>query len=259
MASHWRGAVGTSARSFGVWSRLMRGAAMGLWVLGATAPVSAAARPDATLYTSYFMDDSTFTGVTWIVCGSTQQSEGCFDSGSLGPFGKIGGMLEGYPFVDAATSTVTRHVYIVDVASGGGAGVTLYVYKKTDVVSSSFDTTTFTLVKTLDLPITGGSSAKTSMAANGKFLFVGTDQSSEAVEIQKSNYAITQWGGFSPPMNISTITTDSYGYVTMTFSGGGFTGNIQVGPDGLSRGDGGGAWFMLDTMQGFLPSPAVLP
>lgn len=233
--------------------------AMGLCVLGSTVPVSAAARPDATLYTSYFMNDSTFTGVSWVVCGSTQQSEGCYDSGDLGPFGRIGGMLEGNASVDLATSTVTRLVYIVDVAPGGGAGVTLYVYRKTDVVSSSFDTTTFTLVKRLNLPITGGSSAITSMAANAKFLFVGTDQSPEAIEIQKSNYAITQWGGFSPPMNISTITADSYGYVTMTFSGNGFTGNIQVGPDGLSRGDGGGAWFMLDTLQGFLPSPTVLP
>jgi len=60
-------------------------------------------------------------------------------------------------------------------------------------------------------------------------------------------------------MSISTITADSYGFVTTTFAGHGFTGKTQVGPDGLDRGDGDGAWLLLDTMQGFLPSQTVPP
>jgi len=111
-------------------------------------PAAAAAStppPDADLYTSYFFGTG-YQNVTWVVCGSTQQTEGCYDSGDLGPFGQVGAMIESNPAIDLTTNTVTRLVYVVDIASGsGGNGVELYVYKKTDVVSSTFDTTTVTL------------------------------------------------------------------------------------------------------------------
>ena len=55
--------------------------------------LTAAAPIDATLFTSYFFD-STHTSLTWIVCGSTANTNGCYSSGGLGPFGKVGTMLE---------------------------------------------------------------------------------------------------------------------------------------------------------------------
>lgn len=203
--------------------------------------------PDAGLYTSYFFD-SGFQNLTWIVCGSTQQSEGCFDSGSLGPFGNVGAMLESDPIVNA--NTVTRAIYIVDSNSNGG--VQLYVYKKTDVVTASFDTTTVTLIKNIPLPLSGGSTVSCSMAANKQFLFIGTNQSPQAVEVQKSNLRVSSIGGFSPPVNVTSITSNSYGYVTVTFGGftGGESGFYQFAPNGEGVGDGGGAWFMLDTALG---------
>ena len=229
-----------------------------------TLPASASTPIDETLYTSYFFDGG-FQNVSWVVCGSTQQTEGCYSSGRLGSFGKVGAMLEGNPTTDLATNTVTRSVYVVDVAAGtGGTGVTLYVYRKKDVISATYDTTTVTLAHTLDLPaLTGGSTAICSLAGTSGYLFIGTNQSPNALSIQKSNLAIFEYGSFSPPINVTSITADKYGYVTITY--GGFTsgdnGFITIGPDGKTRGDGGGAWFMVDTQTAVSTSalPAAAP
>jgi hypothetical protein len=221
--------------------------------------------PDATLFTTYSLDSLDQT-VSWIVCGSTASSSGCFASGSLGPFGRAGALLEGNPSVNLKTNTVTRAIYVVDIASGvGGNGVVLYVYKKTDAVSSSFDTVTVTLSKTVTLPLTGGSTALCSIAANNGFLFIGTDQSPQAVRVQKSNFTLTTVGGFSPPINVTAITADKYGYVTVTqghFSGG-ESGFSVFGPNGALQEDGGGADFMLNTVTAVstttLPKSSVNP
>jgi len=237
-------------------SRTLLGMMVFVMILSTAGLLVAQTQPDSTLFTTYTIN-SPHTSLTWIVCGSTLQTSGCFAAGSLGPFGKIGAVLEGNQFANLKTSTVARYIYVVDVASGTSlAGVTLYVYKKTDVVSSTFDTVTVTLVKTLSLPLTGGTTALTSMAANNNCLFVGTDQGPNALRIQKSNYAITDFGGFSPPINVSAITSDKYGYVTITYGdfAGPNNGFIVVGPDGNTREDGGGAPFMLTTDQAILPS-----
>lgn len=224
--------------------------AIGL-LAAATVALPAAANPDSKLYTSYFFD-STYTNVYWVVCGATQYTGGCFGSGSIGPFGEAGNLIEGLPVVNTRTGTVTRDIYVVDEAVNGGTAVQLDVYKKTDVVTSSDDTVTVTFVKSVTLPLTGGTNAKTYMAADYGFLFIGTDQSPFAVRVQKSNLAVTQIGGFSPPVNVSSITSDQYGYVTVTFGGitGGNNGIYQYNPQGIFVGDGGGAEFMLSTSNG---------
>ncbi len=94
------------------------------------------------------------------------------------------------------------------------------------------------------------------MAANNKFLFIGTNQTPNGLEVQKVTFAITEIGGFSPPINVTAITADKYGYVTLTFGSfsGGENGFVVIGPDGFGREDGGGASFMLNTVQAILPS-----
>ena len=211
-----------------------------------------AAPIDSTLYTSYFFG-SGYQTLTLIVCGSTAQSSGCYGSASLGPFGKVGAMIEGNPSYNLTTNTVTRRIYVVDIGTGSsGTDVTLYVYKKTDTITSSSDTVSVSLQTTVSLPLTGGSAAVCSMAANSGYLFIGTNQSPQGVRVQKSNLAVTTVGGFSPPINVTSITSNKYGYVTVTF--GGFTsgedGFYTFGPNGQSEGDGGGAWFMLSTDSG---------
>jgi hypothetical protein len=208
-----------------------------------TAPPGA---PDAGLYTTYTAYTSS-GGITlnFSVCGSTQQSSGCYGGGSIGPFVAVSAMLEGAPTI--AGNVVTRAIYVVD--SANVAGVTLYVYKKTDTVSASYDTTTVTLAHTVSLPLVGGTSVKTYMAGNNAFLFIGTSQSTQAVRVNKNSLATASVGGFSPPANVSAIAADGYGNVTLTQGNGFYT----YGPNGSLQEDGGGADFMVDTVQGIVP------
>lgn len=108
---------------------------------------------DAGLYTSYFFNNG-FETVNWVACGSTQESEGCYSSGSLGPFGNVGALLEGTPKTKG--NTVTRDLYIVDVGTGTGVtSINLYVYTKVDTITSSYDSVTVSLTKTVSLPLVG--------------------------------------------------------------------------------------------------------
>jgi hypothetical protein len=215
-----------------------------------------AAPIDATLYTTYSIDTA-HTNVTWVVCGSLPGSSGCYGAGSIGPFGKVGALLEGNPKTDLVANTVTRAIYVVDIASGTNQNeVVLDVYTKVDTITPDFDTVTVTLSQTISLPLVGGTSAQTSMAANKQFLFIGTTRSPQGVEINKRTFSVTQVGGFSPPINVSAITADQYGYVTMSFGSfnGGSNGFYVFGPDGSVQEDGGGSEFMLNTVQAVLPS-----
>ena len=80
-----------------------------VWLLSVSLPARAAA-PDSTLFTTYTISTG-HTSLTWTVCGSTQQTEGCYGSGPLEPFGKIGALLESKASVNLATNTVTRLIY----------------------------------------------------------------------------------------------------------------------------------------------------
>jgi hypothetical protein len=228
-------------------------ASLGLAISALFPTVSAAqtSAPDSGLYTTYSFDAG-YTSAYLSVCGSTQESEGCYGGATLGPFSQAGALIEGNPSVNAATGVVTRHIYVVDQAASGGTGVTLYDYIKTDSVSASFDTVKVVLSNTVSLPLTGGSSAKTYLAADNNCLFIGTNQSSFALKVQKSDLSFTQVGGFSPPINVSSITSDAYGFVTVTFGGitGGFNGFYVFGPGGALSEDGGGADFMVSNANG---------
>ena len=227
-----------------------------LLAVSVSVPAAASAPIDATLYTTYSLNGTT---VDLTVCGSTQDSSGCYGTGTLGPFGRLGALIEGNPATNLTTNTVTRYIYALDIAAGTKSdGVDLYVYKKTDVITSTFDTVTVTLFKRVSLPLTGSTTASASMAANPKFLFIGTNQSTQAVRVQKSNLAIVQLGGFLPPIPVTAITADQYGYVTVTFGEFfGFdvdNGTNVYGPDGSLGQSGGGASFMLNTSQAALPT-----
>jgi hypothetical protein len=227
-----------------------------LWTLTVAVPASASAPPDATLYTTYQTNGAT---VDLTVCGSTQQSSGCYGGGILGPFVRLGALIEGNPSVNLSTNTVTRYIYALDVAAGTNSdGVDLYIYKKTDVITATFDNVTVSLFKTVSLPLPGGSSVSASMAANAKFLFIGTNRGAHSVSVQKSNFAIVESGAFSPPIPVTAITADQYGYVTVTFGKfSGFdvnNGSVVYGPDGSVQQSGGGASFTLNTNQAVLPT-----
>ncbi len=223
--------------------------------------VPAAAPIDATLYTRYNVDPA-HTNIGWNVCGSLPGSSGCYGSGSLGPFGRIGAMLEGEPKTDRHANTVTRAIYVLDSASGPNQNeVVLYVYTKVDTITTDSDTVTVTLSQTISLPLVGdplSSGALPFMAANQQFLFLGTDQSPQAVELDKRTFSITQLGGFTPSINVFAILVNQYGYATLSFGnfrGGGNKAFIVAGPDGSDEEEGDETQFMLDTVMGLLLRP----
>lgn len=210
---------------------------------------------DSTLFTTYTMN-ATRTNLTWYVCGSIPGlSSGCYGSGFLGPFHKIGAMIEGLPSQNLTTGTVTRYIYILDENYASGPnGVALYVYKKVDTIVAGSDTITVTLLKTVILPLTGGSSTVSSMAANQKFLYVGTNQDSLAVQLKKSTFAIYQYAEIGTA-TVESITADHYGFVTTTWiTSSGSTAFIVMDPNGLAQEGGGGSEFMLNTFQAVRPT-----
>ena len=130
---------------------------------------------------------------------------------------------------------------MLDVANGtSGTGVALYVYRKTDTISPSFDTVVVTLTNTIVLPLTGGSNTHAYMAANAGFLIIGTDQSGVIAKVARSKFIVTSFSPFSS--NISAITSNKYGYVTVAFgtSGTGSAANIILGPNGATVSDEAG-------------------
>ena len=210
-----------------------------------------AAAIDSTLFTTYTLPAG--NRIDWVVCGSLPGTSGCYGSGSLGPFGRIGAMIEGLPSQNLKAGAVTRYIYIVDVGYGsGGNEVALYVYKKVDAINGGNDTVSSSLFKTVVLPLTGGTATVASMGANTKFLFIGTNQDQLAVQLQKSNFAITQFSEVSGPYNVTSITADQYGFVTVTWGKG--AGFEVIDKNGLPQSGGGGDSFMLNTSVATVPS-----
>ena len=126
--------------------------------------------------------------------------------------------MEGEPTTNRIANTVTRAIYVLDSASGPNQNeVVLYVYTKVDTITTDSDTVTVTLSQTISLPLVGGTSAMTpQMAANKQFLFIGTDQSPQAVVLDKRTFSVTQLGG-SSSSNVFGIFANQYGYVTLSF------------------------------------------
>jgi hypothetical protein len=194
------------------------------------------------LFTTYQVN-SNDTTISWVTCGATQQASGCFDSGQLSGFGKVCAVMEVAPKI--VGNTVTQGVGVLDGSFQGGSSVVLDVYRKIDVITASFDTTTFTLVSRLALPLTGGASVSCFMAANAGFVFVGTSKSTSAVKINKTNFSLSTVGGFSPPIPVNSIIADDRGYVSVSFGSGNNSGFVLFGPDGGSVEDGGGGPVIL--------------
>ena len=202
---------------------------------------------DSGLFTTYTTDTAKTT-LYWVVCGSIGKGDGCYGAGQLGPFGQIGSIVESAKVIDIREGTVTRFLYVVDQAYGSGQnGVALYVYQRIDTIASGYDHTAFTLKKTISLALVGGSQAVAFLAANQRFLVIGTSNSTAQVEVNKRTYVITPLTIISETPN--SITADNYGYVTVTSA----NSFAVVGPDGALREDGGGSPFTINDLLGIQP------
>jgi len=207
-----------------------------------------AATIDAGLYTTYTIPDKARNEVNWVVCGSVGTTNGCYGSGTLSPFGEIGSIIEGSKHYDLSAGTVTRYLYVIDGEYGSAQdGVALYAYKRVDTITADSASTTFTLEKTLALPLTGGSSAVIYAAGNADYLVIGSSLSTLPADVTKKTYAIYNGAPISgAPIS---ITADNYGYITVTTDGDFYV----IGPNGEAQQDGGGAPSMVNTLIGVLP------
>jgi len=221
-----------------------------LLVLAAGLPAQAQTKlPDSTLYTQYYTNTS--SQLHWITCGSLPQSEGCYGSGELGPFTNACAVVQSVP-APINSFTVLRYIYVLDTGSSSN-GVTLTAYKRTDTVSQSNDTIVVTTVASVPLTsLAGGSGVTCMMVQNPTNVYAGTNQSSSAVSINKSNYSVSQVGVVFG--TVSSITADSYGYVTINQDDNGSYGNTVYGPNGQLQSDGGGGYFMINPIDALNPS-----
>jgi hypothetical protein len=203
--------------------------------------------PDNSLLTTYSFDNA-YTSAYYSVCGSLPGSEGCYGGGLLGPFGHAGALIEGNESVQG--TVVKRNIYVID-DKAGGTTVKLYVYQKTDTIKGADDSIATSLVNTISLPLIGGAGAKTYMAGDDNFLFIGTSLSQSAVKVAKSDLSFQTLGGFSgpAPIYVSSATSNKYGSITVTFSdsSGVYTGFYSFDPNGNFSEDGGGADYLLGT------------
>jgi hypothetical protein len=198
---------------------------------------------DSGIFTTYSAA-SDGASVSYVVCGSTKESEGCFGNGSLGPFEQACAVMEGTPPI--ARNVVTRAIYVLDKRTKKGQPVQLYVYTRTDKITAGDDTITVTPTQQVSLEITGGFASKCSMAANSAFVYAGTTASSGAAVIDKTAFTVTYGGAGG---NLVSITADDQGYVALHFDNGFYV----VAPDGGTEEDGGGPADLANASNAWLP------
>jgi hypothetical protein len=197
---------------------------------------------DKTLYAEFTLN-STF--VEFTVCGSLPQSEGCYDGGTMNPpFEQACAVLQGEPKTKG--DVMTRDIYVLDKRTSPTAPALLYVFERQDTITQTFDTTTVTLVGTVNLGITGGSQAHCSMAADKKYVFVGTDANPNAIRVSKSDNSTLSFG-ISNQGGVLNINADDRGYIALDFSGG-----YLITYQGFTVIDGGGNYDLVGVDNGVL-------
>jgi len=221
-----------------------------LGTLAMTLPAYAQQKfPDSTLFTTYEVNQS-LTQLSWSTCGSLPLTEGCYGGGILGPFTDACAIVQSAP-APFNLNTVLRYIYVLDTGSSAG-GATLTAYRRTDTVSQTNDTINITTIAVVPLPsLVGGTGVTCYMAQNPNYVYAGTSQSSAAVSINKATFAVNTVGLVFG--NVSAITADSYGFVTIVQGSGFGAGFTVYGPNGEPEEDGGGGPFMINPIDAMYP------
>jgi hypothetical protein len=201
----------------------------------------------AQLYTTYSF---TPTSLNWTTCGSLLGSSGCFSSGSVISFGHICAVLEDKSRSQSGSYDSKQRIYVMDNNATGNNDVVLDVLEKKIVVSDNYATTTFTKIADASLPLVGGAACQ--IAANNVVILAGTTQSTNAAYIVKKTLAVSSYGGFTPPLEVTTITSDASGYITVNFAGNPFTGFGLIGPNGAEESGGGGNAYVIPKDNGLI-------
>lgn len=206
--------------------------------------------PDSTLYTLYDSNQPP-TYIQWLTCGSTPQTGGCYGSGSLGPFTNACAIVQSVPAA-LNLETVLRYIYVLDTGSTAN-GATLTVYRRTDTVTQTYDYTNVTTLAGVPLStIVGGAGVTCSMVQNPSYVYATTNQSHNVAAINKTSFSANSIGPFEA--EVTALTADSYGYVTIVW-GTGFETQFQVlAPNGQAAGSGGGSYFMINPIDAVSPA-----
>jgi hypothetical protein len=208
-------------------------------------PGQAVAQAGSTLFTTYNFSPSEFT---WLTCGSTSVSEGCYGSGTVSGFGNACAILS-----DGVTGISTKfeqRIYVLDKNATGKNDAVLHVLtRQVYVDGSGFAHTKFTKAKDVSLPLTGGNGVRCFASDNAAIIATGTSKSTEAAIVNKSSLVASSYGGFSPPADMIGITTDASGYITLNFDGGFYL----LGPDGSLQEDGGGNAYLIPLHNAITP------
>jgi hypothetical protein len=192
---------------------------------------SAATLPDANIAELYSFSNN-FQNVGYVACGHFPDVR-CVARGSIGPFGYVGGLVEGYPTING--NTVQRNLYIVDIAAGtNSSDVVLFRYQRTDTVTADSYDITYKLTASVKLPLVGGSDATCTLAANLRFVAIGTDKSVSAVVVTKGSLDLRKIDGVFDMSPVSTITANDNGFISIMFGGVDGPGFVLIGPDGTS-------------------------
>jgi hypothetical protein len=199
----------------------------------------------AQLYTTYNFSGA---GFSWITCGSTSLSEGCYGSGTVTGFGRLCAILSD-TIVGSSTSSLQR-IYALDSEGNGKRDVVLhYLTRRISVDSSGYAYTTFTDVKDVRLPLEGGPHVACYAADNDSVIAAGTSTSTTAAVLVKPSLKVSSYGGFSPPATMTGIAADAAGNIALNFSGGFYL----LGPNGGGLEDGGGNAFVIPLHNAYIP------
>jgi len=199
----------------------------------------------AQLYTTYNFSP---TGFSWITCGSTSSSDGCYGSGAVTGFGRLCAILSDAN-VGSSTSSLQR-IYALDSEGNGKHDVVLhYLTREISVDSTGYAHTTITDVKRVTLPLAGGPHVACYAADNNAVIAAGTSTSTTAAVVTKPALTVSSSGGFSPPEAMTGIAADASGNIALNFSGGFYL----LGPSGGGLEDGGGNALVIPLHNAYIP------
>lgn len=164
---------------------------------------------DAKLYTTYGVA-ADGTSIDYEICGPG----GCRGAGNIAPFDRACAIMEGKP--STQDHVTTRAIYVLDKRSAERSEVTFYVYTRTDTITRNGIDFQIVLTAKIPLGIQAGSKARCFMAANDRFVYVGTDKSTTGLSIDKASLSLDMAGG----ENIQSITASDKGFVCISIPGG---------------------------------------
>ncbi len=198
---------------------------------------------DSGIFTAWSFDNNG-ASLSYLACGSTKKSQGCYASGTLSPFEHACAILDG-PAIRQG-HVLTRDMYILDRRTSKKNPILLDVYTRTDTFKQEGDFVAFTLKQQITLNIPGGGNAHCAMAAGNAYLFVGTSASQALLKIDRSNFSTVEIDETDP---VASITADDRGFVAV------YAGGIDAyGPDGQSLLEGGGGPVALINTRNALTS-----